>query len=361
MRFSAMTFPFHTGFGEPAEQDERYLEWTVDQAKLMAENGLGVFFTEHHFRGAWHSNPMQFAAYLVPQLPADAWLGFAVLCVPHYHPLRLVESMNLLDHMARGRVVFGIGKGFPGGEPAAHGYTSEYQEATPAYEATMDAAERLWAWNDGDEPVTFDTGYHRGTVSARVMPAPYRKPRPNMIVAASREESLRAAGAAGLPIFVVTFDGVEARNQQLALYREALAAAGHPEQVLRFCRDWCTVDWTAVVIAESLAEAEDSFERAKEERLRYRRMYTEHQTGQSLAHARADDGSSLQAPAADRPELRNPIVGTPEMITEHVGELQRAGLDHLLLRFMGEWNGDTRGVFQNSLRLFANEVMPKFT
>jgi hypothetical protein len=30
------------------------------------------------------------------------------------------------------------------------------------------------------------------------------------------------------------------------------------------------------------------------------------------------------------------------------------------VRFLGEWTGETRGISENSMRLFAREVMPRF-
>jgi hypothetical protein len=36
------------------------------------------------------------------------------------------------------------------------------------------------------------------------------------------------------------------------------------------------------------------------------------------------------------------------------------GINHLLVRFLGEWTGETRGISENSMRLFAREVMPRF-
>ena len=355
-----MTFPFYLGLGEPADLDERYLEWTVEQSQLMGRLGYGVFFTEHHFRGPWHSNPMEFAAYLIPQLPRDTWLGFAVICVPYYHPVRLVESMNLLDQLAHGRVLFGIGKGFPGGEPAAMGYSTEYAEGSKAFEDSVHVLEQLWQWKDGDPPWSFDTGLHKGTISRRMIPAPYRKKQPNLIVGAFREESVLRAASMGRPVFVGTIGSLDAVAQRLAAYESALADAGHAADVVRHCAEWCSYDWTAVVVADTDSEAEEAFEMAKEERLRFRKTYFEYQEQMFLRHAKSDDGSELRDAAAAGPEMKSPVVGSVESIAARVREVESLGISHLLLRFMGEWNGETRSVAENSLRLFAEQVMPRF-
>ena len=36
------------------------------------------------------------------------------------------------------------------------------------------------------------------------------------------------------------------------------------------------------------------------------------------------------------------------------------GINHLLVRFLGEWPGKTRGISEDSMRLFAREVLPRF-
>ena len=58
--------------------------------------------------------------------------------------------------------------------------------------------------------------------------------------------------------------------------------------------------------------------------------------------------------------MRNIIAGTPETIAAKVQGLVDAGINHLLVRFLGEWTGETRAVSENSMRLFAREVMPRF-
>ena len=97
--------------------DERVLGIAVDQSLLAGELGYNPWFTEHHFRGSWHSSPIQFASFIAPQIPKDRYLGFGVLSIPYYHPVRLVESMNQLDQLTKGHTLYGLGSGFAGIEP----------------------------------------------------------------------------------------------------------------------------------------------------------------------------------------------------------------------------------------------------
>ena len=77
-----MVLSMYVAADDSRSEDERVLAAAVEQSLLAAELGFNPWYTEHHFRGPWHSAPLQFAAYIAPQLPADIRLGFGVLSVP---------------------------------------------------------------------------------------------------------------------------------------------------------------------------------------------------------------------------------------------------------------------------------------
>ena len=62
--------------------DERVMGIAIEESVIAGGLGFNPWFTEHHFRGPWHSNPMQFGAYVAPQIPKDRFLGFGVLSTP---------------------------------------------------------------------------------------------------------------------------------------------------------------------------------------------------------------------------------------------------------------------------------------
>lgn len=74
-----MVLTMYVADDDGPQADERVLGVAIEQALLAGELGFNPWFTEHHFRGPWHSNPMQFAAYIAPQLAADRYMGFGVL------------------------------------------------------------------------------------------------------------------------------------------------------------------------------------------------------------------------------------------------------------------------------------------
>jgi alkanesulfonate monooxygenase SsuD/methylene tetrahydromethanopterin reductase-like flavin-dependent oxidoreductase (luciferase family) len=294
---------------------------------------------QHHFRGPWHSAPLQFAACVAPQLPPERHLG-GVLGVPHHHPVRLVEQMNLLHQLTKGRALFGVGSGFRGIEPAGAGLEEEYHGSGRATRDSLAVMERLWDFRTGDVPYEFATPAWRGRIVKRITPAPYRRRRPMLTRTARTEEATLEAARRGSPVFLGTF-GMDVATQP-PLYREALTAAGHPREVVAECLRWSTVDWLSVVVAARDEDAPGLVAQARAEQAELRRRFVA-QTGYTVP------GPDDAIPA---------IAGGPETIAAHVRELQDLGVNHLLLRFLGEWHGSTRWISDQSMRLFSEQVMP---
>jgi alkanesulfonate monooxygenase SsuD/methylene tetrahydromethanopterin reductase-like flavin-dependent oxidoreductase (luciferase family) len=340
--------------------DERVLGIAVEQTLMAAELGFNPWFTEHHFRGPWHSSPIQFASYVAPQIASDRFLGFGVLSIPYYHPVRLVESMNQLDQLTKGRTLYGLGSGFAGIEPLGLGIDAEYHRSGRAAEETLEIMERLWDFRTGDPEYVIDTPAYKGTIRRRVTPAPYRKHHPIVIRTASRDASVVKAAQKGLPAFLGTFSAESSLADQLQLYRQALSAANHPQAVIDDCLRWCTCDWLAVVVADTDEEAQARAAEARAEHLAMREQYiAEHGPLHGPVVNRKPSQSTPNAYAAGG-DMDNLIAGTPDTVAAKVQELADLGINHLLVRFLGEWPGKTRHISEASMKLFSKEVMPRF-
>jgi alkanesulfonate monooxygenase SsuD/methylene tetrahydromethanopterin reductase-like flavin-dependent oxidoreductase (luciferase family) len=357
MQFSAMTMNmFFPDYDDPG-RDHGIIRMTVEQSIWLAGLGYNVWFTDHHFRGPWHSNALQFAAYVAPQLPRDRYIGFGVLSIPFYHPLRLVESMNLLDQLTEGRVLFGVGSGWPGVEPTSLGVDAEYHASGRAAEDTLDVMQRLWTYKDGEPPFEFSVGANSGRITRRVMPAPFTKPHPIIIRTASRESALIRAAHMGWPAFFGIF-GSDAR-EQMRIYRRALDEAKHPPDVVEKCLRWCSFDWLSTVVAPTDAEAKEREAIAKAEQMAIRRRYIARYGTLEGPVMKTAPGAPAGSYAAGG-DMTDVVAGSPETVAAKVQQLADIGINHLHVRFLGEWNGETRQIAADSAELFAKEVMPRF-
>lgn len=268
--------------------------------------------------------------------------------------------MNQLDQLTKGRTLYGLGSGFPGIEPAGLGLEAEYHRSGRAAEDTLDIMQRLWDFRTGDPEYVFETPTQKGAIRRRVTPAAYRKRHPTIIRTASRDASVVKAAKMGLPASLGTFSAESSLQVQLSAYRTTLAQSGHSRAVVEDCLRWCTVDWLAVVVADTDAEAVAGAARAKAEHLAMREAYSA-AYGPIIGPVVArNPGASAAATYAAGGDMHNLIAGNPDTVARQVQALADLGINHLLVRFLGEWPGETRDVSENSMRLFAREVMPRF-
>lgn len=344
------------------EADERVLGVAIEQSVLAGNLGFNPWFTEHHFRGPWHSNPMQFAAYIAPQIPSERYLGFGVLSTPFYHPVRLIESMNLLDQLTKGHTLYGLGSGFPGNEPVGLGIETVYHKSGQAARDTTDVMQKLWQFKTGDPEYTFEMQANRGTIRRRVVPAAYRKRHPTIIRTAARDAAVVSAAENGWPAFLGTFGSESPLIDQLRLYRRILAQSNHPQEVVEECLRWCTVDWLSVVVADTDEEALVNAKKARTEHLAIRQHFVAQHgpiEGPVMHRKTGIDNAAAFAAGGDM-DLSDIIMGNPDTVAAKVQALADLGINHLLVRFLGEWTGETRHVSENSMRLFSREVIPRF-
>jgi alkanesulfonate monooxygenase SsuD/methylene tetrahydromethanopterin reductase-like flavin-dependent oxidoreductase (luciferase family) len=360
MDFSTMVLTMYIADQDDEAADERVMDIAIEESVIAGNLGFNPWFTEHHFRGPWHSNPMQFAAFIAPQIPKDRYLGFGVLSTPFYHPVRLVESMNLLDQLTRGRTLYGLGSGFAGKEPVGLGVDVEYHKSGQAARDTMDIMQRLWQYRTGDERYDFETPVYKAGIQRRIVPAPYRKRHPTIIRTAARNAAVEDAAKNGWPAFLGTFGSESPLIDQLRLYRRTLAEANHPQEVIEECLRWCTVDWLSVVVADTDEQAWENarIARAEQVAIRQRFVAANGPIEGPVIHRKA--GESTADAFAKGGDMDGVIAGSPETIAAKVQELADLGVNHLLARFIGEWTGETRYIAEKSMRLFAKEVMPRF-
>jgi alkanesulfonate monooxygenase SsuD/methylene tetrahydromethanopterin reductase-like flavin-dependent oxidoreductase (luciferase family) len=355
MDFSTLILTMYVASEDGPENDERVLQIAIEESLIAAELGYNPWFTEHHFRGPWHSNPMQFASYIAPQIPKDRFLGFGVLSVPYYNPVRLVESMNLLDQLTKGHTLYGLGSGFAGTEPLGLGVEKEYHGSGQAARDTIEVMERLWDFKTGDPEYHFDIPTHEGTIRRRV------KRHPTMIRTARLDPALINAAQKGWPVFMgSTFGGESPLVDQVRMYRKALAEANHPPEVVEECLRWCTCDWLSVVVADTDAEAEANVAKGRAEALAVRQRFVERFGPMEGPVKQRKAGESMSEAYAKGGDMWRTIAGNPDTVAKEVQRMADLGINHLLVRFLGEWTGETRGISENSMRLFAREVMPRF-
>ena len=108
LRFGIFLAPFHPVGQNPTLALERDLQLVEHLDALGFDE---AWFGEHHSAGyEIIASPEVFIA-AAAQRTKQIRLGTGVSSLPYHHPFMLADRMVLLDHLTRGRVMFGVGPG----------------------------------------------------------------------------------------------------------------------------------------------------------------------------------------------------------------------------------------------------------
>src|ERR1700674_2361408 len=108
MRNGIFLAPFHPLDQDPTEAIERDLELVEFLDRLGYEE---AWIGEHHSAGfEIIASPEVFIA-AAAERTRRIKLGTGVSSLPYHHPLILADRIVMLDHLTRGRMMFGVGPG----------------------------------------------------------------------------------------------------------------------------------------------------------------------------------------------------------------------------------------------------------
>jgi alkanesulfonate monooxygenase SsuD/methylene tetrahydromethanopterin reductase-like flavin-dependent oxidoreductase (luciferase family) len=276
-------------------------------------------------------------------------IGTAVQVLPLHHPLRLAEDTATIDHISKGRLIFGVGRsGFANTYKA---YGVSYAESRERFIETLEIVTRAWT----EPSFSYDGNYFQFH-NVSLVPRPYQKPHPPIRVAATSADTFPAIGKLGYPIFAaVRLGTLSELEPNISAYRQAFADAGHPGAGQVFLR-------VPVYVAETAQQARDE----PEESIIgfYRQLGRQLEASATDAGARAVEdragrGQRLQTIGYDEVLRDKVIVGTPEMVAERlIGLRDELGLDGIL----AELNCGglvPRSRVLTALRLLCEQVMPR--
>lgn len=195
LRFGVFLAPFHPVGQNPTLALERDLDLLCHIDSLGFDE---AWIGEHHSAGyEIIASPEVFIA-AASQRTKHLRLGTGVSSLPYHQPLMLADRMVLLDHLTRGRVMFGVGPGALPSDAFMMGIEVARQRdmMEEAFEAILD----LLA---GEKPVNCSTGWFT-LRDARLQMRPYSDPCFEIAVAAQVSPSgPRLAGRFGASLLSI--------------------------------------------------------------------------------------------------------------------------------------------------------------
>jgi alkanesulfonate monooxygenase SsuD/methylene tetrahydromethanopterin reductase-like flavin-dependent oxidoreductase (luciferase family) len=295
------------------------------------------------------SAPMTMAA-AVAAMTQRMKIGIAVQVLPLCHPLRIAEEAATVDHLSKGRLIFGVGRsGFPRTYEA---YGIPYAESRERFAEVLEVVRRAWT----QERFSFEGRFYQFR-DVCLVPKPLQKPFPETRIAATSPDTYATIGAMGYPIFcAVRLGTLSELVPSIRSYREAYRAAGHPGEGQAFLR-------VPVYVAEDARRAREEPEQSI--------MYFYRMLGAQLADSatrvgaraveqRAERGQRLQIIDYKEVLREKIVVGTPDAVVMRLREIrEELGLDGIL----AELNCGSRIALPKvlrSLELLCREVMGAF-
>ena len=336
MRFGAFIAPFHPLDENPTLALERDLELIQLMDRLSYDE---AWVGEHHSSGyEIISSPEVFIA-TVAERTRHIRLGTGVSSLPYHQPLMLAERINQLDHITRGRVMFGVG-------PGALVTDAMMMGIEPAKQRTMmDEALTVLVPLMRGETVTAKTEWFTLN-QARLHLAPYS--RPSVEIAVANQISPAGARAAGkhginlLSLGATTTGGFSALGSTWAIAEQI--AAEHGNSVDR--QGWRLVG--PVHVAETREQARANVGFGLEKWIYYFREVA----GLPIAATGKDPVDAMIASGLA-------VIGTPDDCIAQIERLQgQSGGFGCFLQLAHNW-ADWEAT-KRSYELIARYVMPRF-
>ncbi len=340
LRFGIFLAPFHPCGQSPTLALERDLDLIVHLDALGFDE---AWIGEHHSAGyEIIASPEVFIA-AAAERTRHIRLGTGVSSLPYHQPLILADRMVLLDHLTRGRVMFGVGPGALPSDAFMMGI-----EVSKQRDMMEEALEAILLLLRSDEPVTYKTDWFTLN-DARLQLRPYTHPHFEVAVAAQVSPSgPRAAGRFGcslLSIGATSQSGFDAVGYHWGVMEERAAEYG--TTVDR--RDW------RLVGPMHLADTKEQAYRDVQFGLAEWVDYFQRVAALPLAPQSTDAGELADAINA----TGFAVIGTPDDAIAQVERLcdQSKGFGTFLL-MAHDW-ADTDAT-RHSYELFARYVAPRF-
>ncbi len=224
LRFGAFFAPFHPVGQDPTLALEYDLERVVELDRLGFDE---AWFGEHHSGGYELIGCPEIFIAMAAERTKHIKLGTGVTSLPYHHPWLVADRISLLDHLTRGRIIFGAG---PGALPTdAYVMGIDPVDQRRMMEESLEAILALFRDN---EPVNRQTDWFT-LRDARLQLRPYTYPHPEVAVAAMVSPSgPRLAGAHGVSLLSLSMsiaaEGFAAIGQAWGVVEEQAAKHGRP-------------------------------------------------------------------------------------------------------------------------------------
>ena len=359
MRLGMFMMPVHP----PARSFTETLAEDEEKALYADQLGFDELWLGEHFSASSEPipSPLMFMASLLPRTK-NLTFGTGVICLPNHDPVTVAAEVAQFDHMSRGRFMLGIGPGGLLSDFELFGNADRGVRARKTMESIA-IMQHIWAQDPPyDLPGEFRSVKLKEAIIPGLgigyMPKPFQKSGPpvTMSVSSRNSPTARVAGQHGWGILSGNNMPANAVATHWQSYRKACADAGRTAR----SENWRVA--RNIMVAPSDAEARDRV---------FSVQGSNHYFYTYMREVLSRVGIlSVMKPDPDMPDEQATVevitegcvvYGSPQtMLDKLVALRDEVGPFGTLLMTGLDWSGPNRAWERESMRLLAQEVMPKF-
>jgi limonene 1,2-monooxygenase len=344
LRFGTFLAPHHPTGEHPTLQFQR----DIDFAEHLDRLGFDEFWCGEHHSSGWEmiASPEMFLAGAA-QRTHNIMLGTGVTSLPYHHPFNVAQRIVQLDHMSRGRAMFGSGPGALASDARTLAIDPMVQR--DRQDEALSVITRLLR---GDDRFSYECEWFKLN-DARLQLLPLQEELPMVTASSISPSGMTLAGKYGMGVLSIASNstaGIQALPTQWSFAEDA--AAEHGQVVDR--KNW------RVMLAFHIAE---SREQARNEAVdglhRWHNEYNVWTLGRPNATHVDDKWELLEQTVGDgSPGSGAGVIGTPDDLVAAIRHLQEiTGGFGVVLGFAHDWAN--REATLRSWDLVARYVIPE--
>ena len=338
-----------------------------------------IWFTEHHFNHEGMEstpNPLMICTDVAARTK-QIRLGQACNVITFWNPIRLAEDIAALDHLSKGRVEVGIGRGVYGREAVHMNVEADLKDQAKnkrLFEETLTIMKKAWTekffshkgefytypspnfiWQHDMSPPNEDFIDLKTNQIKKisVIPQPYQKPHPTLWQVVDSTGSIESAAKNGINC-IMWIPTVKTLKKRFEIYKNAKSDTEKRDvpmgEGISLVRD--------VFVAETMDDAKRLAGRQMVDYMRWvchwRGLGNHMDPGEELPQTKG----KLDSLNYDFLHKRNMLFGTPDYVVKKIKELQsELNLQNLLV--WSSMPGVKHEDAMRSIKLFNDEVIPK--
>jgi alkanesulfonate monooxygenase SsuD/methylene tetrahydromethanopterin reductase-like flavin-dependent oxidoreductase (luciferase family) len=338
----------------PWTDDAEYelLQQALDQVELADGLGYDVAWeVEHHFLEEYsHSSAPEVFLAAASQRTKQIRLAHGIIQLTTNHPARVAERVSTLDLVSKGRVEMGIGEGSSITE--LHPFDRRFRDKRAVWEDAVRCLIPMFS----ESSVEYH-GEYFDFPARNVLPKPRQKPHPPLWVACSQLDTIEMAGRRGMGALGFQFVSAEAAEAWVNAYYNS-----YTKRLDKLC-EYETNPNIAVVCGFMCCPTDEEAKIKADGWTFFQFALGFYARQGPMEPGAANLWEEYQAwrktPQGEARVARGgALIGSPDTLRRRLRKFEASNVDQVIL--LNQAGKNTHSDICDSLRLFADEVMPEF-